>query len=71
MSLISISLQRLNQSKEIGNLINLTLSHYSSRHIRLFNGERFSEREQKKKNQESIFIFQHCILDSTVSQGVL
>lgn len=59
------SIERLNQSKEIGNLINLTLSHYSSRHIRLcltqptILGER-----AKKKNQESIFIFPTlCVLD--------
>lgn len=57
-----LSYERLNQSKEIGNLINLTLSHYSARHIRLLNTVNGSRRERaKKKNQESIFIFQHFI----------
>lgn len=52
-----MSPERLNQSKEIGNLINLTLSHYTSRHIRLLNTANNSRRERKTEEKSRIHFY--------------
>lgn len=72
---ISNSLEKLNQSKEIGNLINLTLSHYSYRHICLFytaNDSRRERVEKRKIKNPFLFYFSNIVFfhSTTLLQGV-